>query len=93
MLNEAPAGERTAAQGAIALFTSVGQLISSVLVGAVAGSYGGTQGYSSAYLVIAAVAGVLLVLALGLKSRAEELRTAGVRLTQPASTTAEIEQA
>jgi MFS family permease len=76
MLNEAPATDRTAAQGAITLFTSIGQLISSALVGAVAASQGGgVKGYEAAYLVIGAIAVVLVLLALGLKNRKQELAT------------------
>lgn len=76
MLNEAPASDRAAAQGAITLFTSVGQLMSGALVGAVAASQGGgAAGYEAAYLVIAGVALLLTALSLGLKSRAEELAT------------------
>jgi predicted MFS family arabinose efflux permease len=80
MLNEAPASDRASAQGAIALFTSIGQLISSSLVGAVAASQGGgVPGYSAAYLTIGGVALVLVLLTLGLKNRSQE------RLTQAAS--------
>jgi EmrB/QacA subfamily drug resistance transporter len=76
MLNEAPASDRAAAQGAIAMFTSVGQLVSSALVGAVAASQGGgVAGYSLAYMVIGGVALVLTLLTFGLKNRAEELAT------------------
>ena len=73
MLNEAPQSERTSAQGAIAIFTSIGQLISSALVGAVAASAGGgVSGYSAAYLSIGGMAVVLVVLTLGLKNRQDE---------------------
>ena len=76
MLNEAPPEDRTAAQGAITLFTSIGQLTSSALVGAVAASMGGgMQGYGAAYLVIGGIAVVLMLLTLGLKSRKEETST------------------
>jgi EmrB/QacA subfamily drug resistance transporter len=76
MLNEAPASDRTAAQGAIALFTSIGQLLSSALVGAVADSQGGgVQGYGSAYLVIGGIAIVLIILTFWLKNRKEEQAT------------------
>ncbi len=75
MLNEAPASDRTAAQGAIALFTSIGQLVSSSLVGAIAASMGGgVTGYGAAYLVIGGVAIVMVVLTLGLKDRQQELQ-------------------
>jgi len=74
MLNEASAAERTSAQGMISLFTSVGQLISSALVGAVAASMGGgVKGYGTAYMVIGIVAGIMVVLTLGLKNRQQEL--------------------
>ncbi|MBL8095829.1 MAG: MFS transporter [Anaerolineales bacterium] len=78
MLNEAGASERTAGQGAIALFTSIGQLVSSALVGAVAASFGGgVGGYGAAYLAVGVIAVIMVVLAFGLKSRAQE-RAAGV---------------
>jgi EmrB/QacA subfamily drug resistance transporter len=84
MLNEAPASDRTSAQGAIALFTSIGQLLSSALVGAVADSQGGgVQGYGSAYLVIGGIAVVLILLTFGLKNRKEE--QAGVHASPAAS--------
>lgn len=76
MLNEASAADRTSAQGVITLFTSIGQLTSSALVGAVAASVGGgVKGYGSAYLVIGGIAVVLVLLTLGLKSRKEEIAT------------------
>ncbi len=76
MLNEAPLADRASAQGALTLFTSTGQLIGGALVGAVAASAGGgVTGYQSAYTVVGAVAVVLALLALALKSRAEELAT------------------
>lgn len=76
MLNEAPAADRAAAQGAITLFTSIGQLMSGALIGAVAASQGGgVTGYGAAYLAIGGVAVVLTLLGLGLKSRAAELAT------------------
>lgn len=76
MLNEAPIADRAAAQGAITLFTSIGQLLSSALVGAVAASRGGgVAGYSTAFLAVAAVSLLLTIAAFGLKSRAAELAT------------------
>ena len=76
MLNEAPVSDRTAAQGAITLFTSIGQLTSSALVGAVAASQGGgVKGYGSAYLTIGGIAVLLVLLTLGLKSRQQEQAT------------------
>jgi MFS family permease len=76
MLNETATADRTAAQGVTTLFTSVGQLLSGVLVGAVAASQGGgVAGYSAAFLVIGAVSLVLTLLSLALKSRAAEVAT------------------
>lgn len=73
MLNEASAAERTSAQGLIALFTSVGQLTSSALVGAVAASMGGgVKGYGAAYMVIGVIPGFMVLLTFGLKNRQQE---------------------
>lgn len=67
MLNEAPEEDRAAAQGAVTVFTGVGQLLSGALVGAVAASGGGgLAGYTLAFLVSGFVALLLVVLALGL---------------------------
>jgi MFS family permease len=74
MLNEASTAERASAQGLITLFTSVGQLTSSALVGAVAASMGGgVKGYGTAYMVIGIIAGIMVILTLGLKNRQQEL--------------------
>jgi MFS family permease len=76
MLNEASVADRTSAQGLISLSTSVGQLTSSALVGAVAASMGGgVGGYGAAYLVIGVVAAIMVVLTLGLKNRQQEQST------------------
>lgn len=92
MLNEAPAEERAAAQAVITLFTGVGQLTSAALVGAVAASFGGgVVGYSSAYGVIGLVAITLIILALGLKSRAAELATIAQQETSPEAARVAIE--
>jgi hypothetical protein len=57
--------------------TSMGQLLSGAVVGAIAASQGGgVPGYSAAFLVICIVAIVLVLLTLGLKNRAVELETA-----------------
>jgi hypothetical protein len=48
-------------------------LTSSALVGAVAASMGGgIKGYGTAYLVIGIVAGLMVILTLGLKNRQQE---------------------
>ena len=86
MLNEAAASERTTAQGALALFTSVGQLVSSALVGAVADSLGGgVSGYGSAYLAIGVIAVIMVVMTFGLKNREEERATVARASAQRAS--------
>ncbi len=73
-LNETAAADRSAAQGVVTVFTSIGQLMGSAAVGAVAASQGGAvAGYSLAFALIGGV-GVLLVLAaLALKPRTAEV--------------------
>ena len=77
-LNEASRSERSVAQGVVSLFGSIGQLLGSVLVGAVAAS-GSSQapasGYTSAFLVVAIVGAILLVVSFLLKNRTAELET------------------
>lgn len=76
MLNETSARDRTAAQGLISLFTSIGQLASGALIGAVAASNGGgVAGYGGAYRVVGVVALVMIFLTLSLKNRQQELST------------------
>jgi MFS family permease len=76
-LNETTAVERSSAQGLVATFTSMGQLLGSAVVGAVAAS-GATAvaGYNAAFAMIGALGLVLLAAALMLKSRAAEARPA-----------------
>lgn len=75
-LNEAAASERSVAQGMLSVFTSVGQLVGSALVGAVAASRGGgVAGYGAAFLVISLISLFIIAAAFGLKSRAAELQT------------------
>ena len=77
LLNEARVTERTVAQGISTLFISIGQLTGSALIGAVATSEAGAvDGYGQAFLVIAGIATVLAVAALGLKGRHSELHAA-----------------
>ncbi|MCL4270226.1 MAG: MFS transporter [Anaerolineales bacterium] len=87
MLNEASMADRTSAQGMISLSTSVGQLTSSALIGAVAASMGGgVKGYGTAYMVVGVVAGLMVILTLGLKNRQQELNTVAQNAqTAPAS--------
>ena len=77
MLNESPASDRAAAQGVLTLYTSTGQLLGGVLVGAVAASFGGgLAGYATAFLVVGVIMLAMTALTLGLKSRAAEIETA-----------------
>lgn len=77
MLNETTAEDRTSAQGLISLFTSIGQLGSSALIGAVAASRGGgVAGYGGAYRLVGFVAMIMILLTLGLKNRQQEISTA-----------------
>jgi EmrB/QacA subfamily drug resistance transporter len=78
MLNEAAASERSVAQGVVAVFSSVGQLTGSMLVGAVAASMSGqgaATGYSAAFLIVGIVAVALVAAALFLKNRTAEIET------------------
>ena len=76
MLNEASRSDRSVAQGIVALFASMGQLVGSALVGAVADSQGGgVSGYQSAFLVTAVIGVFMVLLATGLKNRQAELAT------------------
>jgi EmrB/QacA subfamily drug resistance transporter len=77
MLNEAPLSERASAQGILTLNTSIGQLVSGALVGAIAASLGGgVAGYETAFLAVGVVMLLMTVLTFRLKSRREELQTA-----------------
>jgi MFS family permease len=86
MLNEARREDRAAAQAVITIFTSMGQLVSGALVGAVAASTGGgVAGYSTAYSIIGAVAVLMILLTFGLKNRATELATTTKDSSVPAA--------
>jgi MFS family permease len=73
MLHAAPPSERGAAQGLLTVFTSVGQLVGSAVVGGVIASHVGTEGYAVAFIMVGVVMAVLAILSLGLRSRAVEL--------------------
>ncbi|PKO12968.1 MAG: MFS transporter [Chloroflexi bacterium HGW-Chloroflexi-10] len=76
MLNEAKASERSVAQGLSNVFISVGQLLGSAVVGAMAASaVNPVIGYSNGYRFIGVV-GIILVIMTGfLKNRAAEQQT------------------
>ena len=76
MLNEAAPADRSVAQGIVTLSGSIGRLIGSALVGAVAASTGGSvAGFSNAYLVVGVISILLILAASRLKNRASELAT------------------
>lgn len=76
-LNEVSAENRSTAQGAVTVFTSIGQLVGAALVGAVAASRGGgVEGYSTGFLVIAMLSVMMIAAAVGLKPRRDELKPA-----------------
>lgn len=73
LLRESEAEERTVAQGVVALFLGVGQLMGGAFIGAVAESSGtGIRGYANAFWTITAITLVLLLLGFQLKSRHAE---------------------
>ena len=77
MLVETPPRERASGQALLNIITSAGQLVGGALVGAFIGSYNGQlMGYQYAYLFIGLVAIVMAILAVGLKSRKEQIETA-----------------
>ena len=80
MLNEAPQEDRAAAQGILTLFTSTGQLLGGVAVGALAASHGGgIGGYRFAFQVVGVIMFLLWLSGFALKSRQEELRPTPAR--------------
>jgi MFS family permease len=73
VLNEAPPEHRTSAQGLLNVFLSIGHLLGAAIVGGVAASLGGgTVGYQTAYLALACITVLLVLMGLALKSRAAE---------------------
>ncbi len=74
VLNAAPAGERTTAQGAISVVSGIGQLLSAALIGSIAASAGGgVSGFQASYFVMGIVAVGMVVAAYRLKNRSAEL--------------------
>jgi MFS family permease len=75
-IDEAPAELRGTAQGLINICTSIGTLLSAAAIGAVADfGGGGRAGFGIAYLVVAAVMTVMLVIALWLRKDGAARRT------------------
>ncbi|WP_414470453.1 MFS transporter [Methanobacterium sp. ACI-7] len=76
MLSESPPEDRASGQALININASVGQLVGGVLVGGIIASQGGSySGYTFAYLGVAIVAVIMLILTLGLKGRSEQVKT------------------
>lgn len=76
MLTESPPEKRASGQALINFNSSTGQLVGGALIGALIGSQTVKLiGYQSAYIMIAFVAIIMLLLTLGLKNRAEQLKT------------------
>ncbi len=76
MLVESPPKERASGQALINIITSAGQLVGGALIGAVIGSYAGQlRGYEFAFVLMGVVAIVMTILAMGLKSKKEQLKT------------------
>ena len=73
VLNEVAASERAVSQGMITIFTSTGQITGSVIIGIIAVTAGGLQGYQNAFLFLAALTSLLVLLSLLLKGRKKEL--------------------
>lgn len=97
MLNEAPTGNTASAQGALILLISLGQLVGSVLMGAVVAQRGagagaglgmgaGVDSYQAAFAFVGALGLLLTVVALLLKARSRERADLGL----PGSNTAGI---
>ena len=76
LLTESPPVKRASGQALINFNSSTGQLIGGALIGAIIGSQTVKLiGYQSAYIMIAFVAIIMLLLTLGLKNRVEQLKT------------------
>jgi MFS family permease len=80
LLNEVSALERGASQGLLSLFTSVGMMLSGVLIGGIAASAGGgASGYREAFGLIGIVVVAMVVLSFALANR----RAGTVIATEP----------
>jgi MFS family permease len=71
-LDEAPLAVRAAAQGLINICTAIGTLVASASISAIADlAGGGTAGFCQAYVLVAALMLAMLLLALGLRKKAD----------------------
>lgn len=70
LLNEVAANERASAQGVLTVFTSIGMMLSGVLIGAIAASAGGgAAGYRESFGLVGVAALVMGVFAFGMHNR------------------------
>jgi len=73
-IDEAPLAVRGAAQGLVNIFTSIGTLLSATAIGALADfGGGGVAGFSRAYVAVAALMALMLLVALRLRKGAAVL--------------------
>ncbi|NTV46845.1 MAG: MFS transporter [Chlorobiales bacterium] len=80
VMNATPSAERTAAQGATSVFSGIGQILCSALIGSIAGSFGGgTEGYQAGYLFVCSITVAMLAACLKLKDRSAEVEAFGTR--------------
>lgn len=69
-IDEAPVAVRAAAQGLINICTAIGTLVAAASISAIADlAGGGTEGFSKAYVLVAALMLAMLLLALGLRKK------------------------
>jgi MFS family permease len=79
-IDESPPAQRGAAQGLVNVFTSVGTLLSSAAIGALAdfagsGGHADASGFAVAYAVVALLMAAMVLLALALRGHAATLNT------------------
>jgi EmrB/QacA subfamily drug resistance transporter len=74
-LNEVGSTERATSQGMMTIFISTGQIIGSVLIGVIAAMGEKMDGFRHAFLFLATLTVVLVVVSFSLKNRQEELAT------------------
>jgi sugar phosphate permease len=71
-IDEAPVAVRAAAQGLINICTAIGTLVSAASISAIADlAGGGAEGFSRAYGVVALLMLAMLLVALGLRKKAD----------------------
>jgi|WetSurMetagenome_2_1015567.scaffolds.fasta_scaffold31003_2 EmrB/QacA subfamily drug resistance transporter len=72
-LNEVPASDRATSQGMMTIFISTGQIVGSVIIGVIATIGEKVTGFRHAFLLLATMTLVLIVVSFALKSRRQEL--------------------